>query len=76
VHSTGSVVTSVSIIFAASMFGLMFGSVSTRLQIDFIIGAGLLIDTFVVRTLTAPALAAMIGRPDWWPTRSRKATVK
>jgi putative drug exporter of the RND superfamily len=73
VHSTGGVITSAGIIFAASMFGLMFGSVSTMLQIGFIIGAGLLIDTFVVRTITVPALAAMIGRANWWPTKSRKA---
>jgi putative drug exporter of the RND superfamily len=73
VHSTGGVITSAGIIFAASMFGLMFGSVSTMLQIGFIIGAGLLIDTFVVRTITVPALAAMIGRANWWPTKSRKS---
>jgi len=73
VHSTGGVITSAGIIFAASMFGLMFGSVSTMLQIGFIIGAGLLIDTFVVRTITVPALAALIGPANWWPTKSRKA---
>ena len=73
VHSTGGVITSAGIIFAASMFGLMFGSVSTMLQIGFIIGAGLLIDTFVVRTITVPALAALIGRANWWPMMSRKA---
>jgi RND superfamily putative drug exporter len=76
VHSTGGVITSAGIIFAASMFGLMFGSVSTMLQIGFIIGAGLLIDTFVVRTITVPALAAMIGRANWWPTRSRKPAAR
>jgi putative drug exporter of the RND superfamily len=42
-------------------------------QIGFIIGAGLLIDTFVVRTITVPALAALIGRANWWPAESRKA---
>jgi RND superfamily putative drug exporter len=73
VHSTGGVITSAGIIFAASMFGLMFGSVSTMLQIGFIIGAGLLIDTFVVRTITVPALAAMIGKANWWPNKPRKA---
>ena len=73
VHSTGGVITSAGIIFAASMFGLMFGSVSTMLQIGFIIGAGLLIDTFVVRTITVPALAALIGRANWWPMMSRRA---
>ena len=68
------VITSAGIIFAASMFGLMFGSVSTMLQIGFIIGAGLLIDTFVVvRTITVPALAALIGRANSSPMMSRRA---
>ena len=73
VHSTGGVITSAGIIFAASMFGLLFGSITTMVQTGFIIGAGLLIDTFVVRTITVPALAALIGRANWWPARSRKA---
>ena len=73
VHSTGGVITSAGIIFAASMFGLMVGSVSTMVQIGFIIGAGLLIDTFVVRTITVPAIAALIGRANWWPAKPRKA---
>jgi putative drug exporter of the RND superfamily len=73
VHSTGGVITSAGIIFAASMFGLMFGSVSMMVQTGFVIGAGLLIDTFVVRTITVPALAALIGRANWWPAKSRKA---
>ena len=73
VHSTGGVITSAGIIFAASMFGLMVGSVTTMVQIGFIIGAGLLIDTFVVRTITVPAVAALIGRANWWPAKPRKA---
>lgn len=69
VRSTGGVITSAGIIFAASMFGLLFGSVSTMVQTGFIIGAGLLIDTFVVRTITVPAIAALVGRANWWPGR-------
>lgn len=49
------------------MFGLLFGGISTMVQTGFIIGVGLLIDTFVVRTITVPALAAIIGRANWWP---------
>lgn len=70
VHSTGGVITSAGIIFAASMFGLLFGSVSTMVQTGFIIGAGLLIDTFVVRTVTVPAIAALVGQANWWPSRA------
>ncbi len=73
VRSTGGVITSAGIIFAASMSGLLFGSLSTMVQTGFIIGMGILIDTFVVRTVTVPALAAMIGRANWWPSKSKAA---
>jgi RND superfamily putative drug exporter len=75
VRSTGGVITSAGIIFAASMFGLLFGSLSAMVQTGFIIGMGLLIDTFVVRTITVPALAAMIGRANWWPSKPTAAKV-
>jgi RND superfamily putative drug exporter len=74
VRSTGGVITSAGIIFAASMFGLLFGSLSNMVQTGFIIGMGLLIDTFVVRTVTVPALAALIGRANWWPSKKTHVT--
>jgi RND superfamily putative drug exporter len=70
VRSTGGVITSAGIIFAASMFGLLFGSLSSMVQTGVIIGVGLLVDTFVVRTITVPALAAMLGRANWWPAKA------
>ncbi|OBY30651.1 RND family transporter [Mycolicibacter kumamotonensis] len=78
VASTGSVITSAGLIFAASMFGLMVGSIAIMIQIGLIVGCGLLLDTFLVRTLTVPAIAALLREASWWPqsvTRSawRKA---
>ncbi len=70
VRSTGGVITSAGIIFAASMFGLVFGSITTMVQTGFLIGTGLLIDTFLVRTVTVPALAALFGPANWWPRKS------
>ncbi|ORB13735.1 hypothetical protein BST37_13055 [Mycobacterium noviomagense] len=67
VASTGGVITSAGVIFAASMFGLLFGSVEGMVQVGSIIGAGLLLDTFLVRTITVPALAVLVGRANWWP---------
>jgi RND superfamily putative drug exporter len=67
VASTGGVITSAGVIFAASMFGLLFGSVQGMVQAGSIIGAGLLLDTFLVRTITVPALAVLVGRANWWP---------
>ena len=38
-----------------------------------VIGVGILLDTFLVRTLTVPAMAALVGEKNWWPSRSRPA---
>ena len=70
VANTGSVITSAGIIFAASMLGLMFGSIAIMIQAGFIIGCGLLLDTFVVRTLTVPAIAVLLREASWWPQRA------
>jgi RND superfamily putative drug exporter len=67
---TGGVITSAGVIFAASMFALMAGSVTTLAQIGFTIGMGLLLDTFVVRTLVVPAFAVLMGPRLWWPSKA------
>ncbi|OBG89900.1 MULTISPECIES: RND family transporter [unclassified Mycobacterium] len=68
VASTGSVITSAGLIFAASMFGLMVGSIAIMIQIGLIVGCGLLLDTFLVRTLTVPAIATLLREASWWPS--------
>jgi RND superfamily putative drug exporter len=67
--STGGVITAAGLIFAASMGGLLFSSIGIVIQGGFVIGVGILLDTFVVRTITVPAIAALIGRANWWPSR-------
>jgi len=71
VGGTGGVITSAGVIFAASMLGLVFGNVATMVQAGFIMGAGLLVDTFLVRTTMVPALAVLVGQANWWPSRWR-----
>lgn len=70
VSATGGVITAAGVIFAASLFAMMSGSVLTLSQIGFTIGVGLLLDTFVVRTLVVPAGAALLGPRLWWPRAS------
>jgi RND superfamily putative drug exporter len=51
---------------AASMYGLVFASLSSVVQGAFVLGTGLLLDTFLVRTVTVPAIAVLVGRANWW----------
>ncbi|HXB89739.1 RND family transporter [Mycobacterium sp.] len=69
--STGGVITAAGLIFAASMCGLLFSSIGTVVQGGFVIGVGILLDTFLVRTITVPAIAALVGQANWWPGRIR-----
>jgi putative drug exporter of the RND superfamily len=69
VGSTGGVITAAGVIFAASMFGMLFASINTLVQAGFIIGTGLLLDTFLVRTITVPAMAVLVRKANWWPSR-------
>ncbi len=57
--STGGVITAAGLIFAASMWGLLFSSIGTVVQGGFVIGIGILLDTFLVRTVTVPAMATL-----------------
>ncbi|WP_317156151.1 MMPL/RND family transporter [[Mycobacterium] appelbergii] len=74
VGATGGVITAAGLIFAATMFGLVFSSISTMVQSGFVVGVGLLIDTFLVRTITVPAAATLVGDANWWPSRQEVAT--
>lgn len=67
--STGGVITAAGLIFAASVGGLLFSSIGIVVQGGFVIAVGILLDTFVVRTITVPAIAALVGRANWWPSR-------
>jgi RND superfamily putative drug exporter len=67
--STGGVITAAGLIFAASMAGLLFSSIGIVVQGGFVIGVGILLDTFVVRTITVPAIATLVGKANFWPSR-------
>ena len=69
VTQTGGVITAAGLIFAASMLGLQFSTITTLVQLGFIIGVGILLDTFLVRTVTVPATAVLIGKANWWPSK-------
>jgi putative drug exporter of the RND superfamily len=71
VGSTGGVITAAGLVFAASMFALLLANISTMAQAGFVTAVGLLLNTFLVRTVTVPAMAVLVGRANWWPSRWR-----
>lgn len=68
VSATGGVITSAGIVLAAVFCVLGVLPLIVLTQLGIIVGLGILLDTFVVRTLVIPALFAPIGDRIWWPT--------
>jgi RND superfamily putative drug exporter len=66
---TGPVITSAGLILAGTFAVLTVLPVTVLLQVGFTVALGLLIDTFVVRTVVVPAVAALLGDRIWWPSR-------
>lgn len=69
VSSTGTVITSAGIVLAAtfSVFGVL--PLVIFAELGFAVAFGVLLDTFLVRTLLVPALVHDIGPRVWWPAR-------
>ncbi|MGO3315081.1 MAG: MMPL family transporter, partial [Brachybacterium tyrofermentans] len=65
---TGGVITSAGLVLAATFAALAVIPILFLAQIAFIVAFGVLLDTFVVRTLLVPALAHDLGRVIWWPS--------
>ena len=68
VSATGGVITSAGIVLAAVFCVLGVLPLIVLTQVGLIVGLGILLDTFVVRTLVIPALFALIGPVIWWPS--------
>jgi RND superfamily putative drug exporter len=73
VGATGAVITSAGVVLAAVFCVLGVLPLIVLTQLGIIVGLGILLDTFVVRTLVIPALFALIGPAIWWPSFRRSA---
>jgi putative drug exporter of the RND superfamily len=67
VSATGGVITSAGIVLAAVFAVLGVLPLIALTQLGIIVGLGILLDTFVVRTVVIPALFTLIGPAVWWP---------
>ncbi|WP_426621194.1 MMPL family transporter [Microbacterium sp. As-52] len=68
--ATGGVITSAGVVLAAVFAALGLLPLVTLGQIGLIVGIGVLVDTFVVRTLVVPAIFAIVGERMWWPRKA------
>jgi putative drug exporter of the RND superfamily len=71
---TGTTVTSAGLVLAGTfiVFGLVAGGQSGGSEFrDIALGLalGILMDTFLVRTLLVPSLVVLLGRWNWWPSK-------
>lgn len=67
VSATGAVITSAGIVLAAVFCVLGVLPLIVLTQLGIIVGLGILLDTFLVRTIIIPALFTLIGPRIWWP---------
>jgi RND superfamily putative drug exporter len=65
---TGPVITSAGIILAGTFSVLMTLPVTYTFDLGFMVAVGILLDTFVVRTIMVPAAVELIGDRIWWPS--------
>lgn len=67
--ATGGVITSAGLVLAATFAALGVIPILFLAQLAFIVAFGVLLDTFIVRSLLVPALSYDIGRAIWWPSK-------
>ncbi len=69
--ATGPVITSAGLILAGTFSVLMTLPITFTFNIGFMVAVGILLDTFVVRTIMVPAAVELLGDRVWWPSTAR-----
>ena len=70
---TGGVITSAGIVLAGTFSVLALLPLVPLTQIGVTVALGILLDTFVVRSMVVPALTWELGERIWWPRSRRRA---
>ncbi|GAB4250711.1 MAG: MMPL family transporter [Thermoleophilia bacterium] len=65
---TGGVITSAGLVLMGTFSILATLPLIVLVQFGFIVAVGVLLDTFVVRTVLVPALTLVLGPRVWWPS--------
>jgi len=65
---TGAVITSAGIVLAGTFSVLASLPLTFLTEIGFVVAFGVLLDTFLVRSILVPSIALTIGDRFWWPS--------
>jgi RND superfamily putative drug exporter len=68
---TGAVITSAGLILAGTFGSMASAPLAVLFQIGVAVAIGVLIDTFVVRSILVPAITTLVGDRAWWPSGLR-----
>ncbi len=71
---TGGVITSAGLILAGTFAALMTLPLRDLFQLGFAVAIGVLMDTFITRSLLVPSIVEMLGDRTWWPSGSAGGT--
>ena len=67
--ATGPVITSAGIILAGTFAVLAMLPIAILVELGTVVAFGVLVDTFVVRSMLVPAIITVVGDRSWWPSR-------
>jgi len=75
---TGSTITTAGVILGGTFAVLAVAGGSAGggqiQQIGYGVAAGVLMDTFLLRSLLVPSLVVLLGRANWWPSHLARST--
>jgi len=71
-EKTGAIITACGIILAGTFATMAFAPLRMLSQVGLAVAVGILLDTFVVRAILVPAIATLLGKWNWWPSKVRK----
>lgn len=71
-EATGGVITSAGLVLAATFAVFTTMPLVTFVEMGFAVALGVLLDTFIVRSVLVTALTHDIGQKIWWPSRLAK----
>jgi RND superfamily putative drug exporter len=71
---TGAVITSAGIVLAGTFSVLAVLPLTFLTELGFVVAFGVLLDTFLVRSVLVPAIALALGDRFWWPSALSKGS--